>query len=227
MKQASYYITQAMRLFQILDAQENPSPTDIANNVPVLSDMLRSDYQDACASFNIRRFYAQLPPGAVGQVYTFNIGIADPSYVVQQDVVGVRMFWMNDLNLTINREVREAPSEDVVVMTYPSVISRFHQERQSDGSVLITAGPPPRASARAYIEAGFRIPALTNTDGSEMVMVPAEAGHATVLALGRRICTSYGVNLQQLGLIAVDAERVHNQWTDQARGRQWMQIVRR
>ena len=224
MTTATEIVTNAMRLFGILDAAESPTAQDIANNVGVLNNLLRNEQADGACQYLIRRVTAPLPAGVNGQVYSFSIGTADASYAVQQDAVAVRSIWINDINLTVNRETRMAPIADCVRTTYPGIITKWHQERQSDGSVLVTAWQPPRAVYNALIEYGARMPAIP--DGSAAVDLPPEGIHDATLLLGRRICTSYGRSLEAIGLIAKDAEAVNARWRDWARGQQWLRLVR-
>lgn len=224
MDTAETIITKTLRLFGIIDQTEDPQPADITNNVAILNDLLRSEQADGACQFLIRRVYAQLPAGVMGSVYSFSIGTADAAYLVQQDAVAVRAIYMNDINLTVNRETREAPIADVVRTTYPGIVTKWHQERQSDDSVLVTAWQPPRTVARALIEYGARLPAITT--GASPVALPAEGVHDAVLLLGRRIFGSYGKNPQDIAVELTDAEAVNKRWRDWARGQQWLRFVR-
>src|SRR5579872_6622894 len=141
---AAYVITQALRLFGIIDQTESPTATDVANNVLTLNDMLRADHADGACQYTIQRIYATLPQGVFGVPYTFSIGTAQSSYLVQQDAVAVREIWMNDINLTVNRTTRQSPSTDVVRTLNLGIITKWHQERQADNSVLVTAWQAPR-----------------------------------------------------------------------------------
>lgn len=226
MATAAQIITNALRLFGIIDQTETAQPTDIANNVVVLNDLLRAEMADGAVQFLMKRTTAQLPQGVNGQIYSFSIGTADLSYLVQVDAVAVKAIWMNDINLTVNRETRMAPIADVVRTTYPGIITKWHQERQSDGSVLVTAWQAPRAPAQALIEYGGRLPAITAADGSDVVALPPEGIHDATLLLGRRVCSSYGRSMEAVGIIAQDAERVNMRWRDWARGQQWLRMVR-
>jgi hypothetical protein len=226
MTTAAQIITNALRLFGIIDQTEAAQPADIANNVVILNDLLRAEQSDGACQFLIKRIYVQLAPGAPQQVYSFSIGTAQPSYVAQVDAVAVRAIWLNDINLTVNRETRMAPIADVVRTTYPGIITKWHQERQIDGSVLVTAWQPPRASVKALIEYGGRLPLISAADGSDVVALPPEGIHDASLLLGRRIMGSYGRVLSQTDPIVVDAERVNARWRDWARGQQWLRFVR-
>jgi hypothetical protein len=224
MTTATQLITSTLRLFGIIDQTEPAQPADITNNIVTLNDMLRNEQADGACQYLIRRLTAQLPPGVNGQIYSFSIGTADPAYLVQQDAVAVRSIWMNDINLTVNRETRMGPIVDVVRTTYPGIITKWHQERQSDGSVLITAWQPPRASSKSLIEYGARLPAITT--GDDLVALPPEGIHDASLLLGRRIFSSYGKSPNDIVVILQDAERVNKQWRDWARGQQWLRMVR-
>lgn len=223
---AAYIITNALRLFGIIDQTESAQPWDLTNNVPILNDLLRADQADGACQFLIKRTIVQLPPGVNQQVYSFSVGTASASYAVQADAVAVRAIWMNDINLTVNRETRMAPIADCVRTTYPGIITKWHQERQADGSVLITAYQPPRASAKALIEYGARLAAITALDGSDIVGLPPEGIHDATLLLGRRIMGSYGRVLSPTDPIIIDAEAVHKSWKDYAHGQQWLRFVR-
>lgn len=223
---ASYIITQALHLFGIIDQTEGPDATDIANNVIVLNDLLRNEQADGACQYFIGRVTAQLPAGTLGNIYSFSIGTGSTSYLVQKDVVAVRAIYINDINPNLNRETRMAPMADVVRTTYPGIITKWHQERQSDGSVLVSAWQPPRTSAQALIEYGGRMPALTNALGTDIVSLPPEGVHDAVLMLGRRVMGSYGRVLSPTDPIIMDAERVNDRWRDWARGQQWLRMVR-
>lgn len=223
MTTAADIITKALHLFGILDQTESPSTTDMANNVAVLNDLLRAEQADGACQFLIRRTSVLLPAGVSQQVYSFVVG---PSGTVQVDAVAVRSLWMNDIGLTVNRETRMAPIADVVRTTQPGIITKWHQERQSDGSVLVTAWQPPRAPAIALIEYGGRLALISAADGSDTVALPPEGIHDATLLLGRRIMGSYGRVLGPTDPIIIDAERVNARWRDWARGQQWLRFVR-
>lgn len=224
MTTAAEIIEGAMHLFGILDAEENPTPTDIANNAVVLNDLLRAENADGATQYLIRMVTAVLPPGVSQQIYTFSVGTANASYLVQRDAVAVRQIWMNDFNLTVNRETRMAPKADVVRTTQPGIINKWHQERQTDGSVLVTAWQPPRAAATALIEYGGRVAPITG--GASVVDLPPEGIQDAKLLLGRRIYKSYGAAILPTDSILADAERVNKSWRDYARGQQWLRLVR-
>lgn len=226
MTTAAEIITETMHLFGICDQTEDPTPTDIANNVSVLNNLLRNDMADGACQYIIKMVPATLPPGVTGSVYSFSIGNTSSSYLVQQDAVAVRQIWMNDISLTVNRETRMAPKADVVRTTYPGIVTKWHQERQSDGSILVTAWQPPRAAAAALIEYGGRLPLISAPDGSDVVALPPEGIHDTTLLLGRRIYKSYGMVAQPTDVIFQDAEAVHTRWKNWSRGQQWLRLMR-
>lgn len=226
MATAADIITKALHLFGIIDQTEQPTATDLANNVAVLNDLLRAEQSDGACQYLIKRISVQLPPGVNQQIYSFVVGNGNNSYAVQVDAVAVRAIWMNDIGMTVNRETRTAPIADVVRTTYPGIITKWHQERQSDGSVLITAWQPPRAVSTALIEYGGRLALISAADGSDVVALPPEGIHDATLLLGRRIMGSYGRVLSPTDPIIVDAERVNARWRDWARGQQWLRFVR-
>lgn len=226
MTTAADVIAKAMHLFGILDQTESPSTIDLANNVLVLNDLLRSDHADGACQYLIKRASVVLPAGISQQIYSFSIGTANAGYLLQQDAVAVRAIWMNDLNLTVNRETRMAPISDVIRTLQPGIVTKWHQERQVDGSVLVTAWQPPRSNANCLIEYGGRFPALAAADGSDTVALPPEGVHDATLLLGRRIYKSYGVVAQPTDVIFSDAERVHMNWKNWALGQQWLRFVR-
>lgn len=221
---AADIITEALHLFGIVDQTETPTATDIANNVTILNDLLRAEQADGACQYLIKRIKTTLPLGTNGSVYSFVVGNGSPSYLVQVDAVAVRSIWMNDINLTVNRETRMAPISDVVRTTYPGIVTKWHQERQTDGSVLVTAWQPPRAPANALIEYGGRLALISA--GTDIVALPPEGIHDATLLLGRRIMGSYGRMLSQTDPIIIDAERVNARWRDYARGQQWLRFVR-
>jgi hypothetical protein len=223
---AAQIITEALHLFGIVDQTEAPTATDIANNVTILNDLLRAEQADGACQYLIKRITVTLPPGTNGQVYSFVVGSGNIAYLVQVDAVAVRSIWMNDINLTVNRETRMAPISDVVRTTYPGIVTKWHQERQTDGSVLVTAWQPPRAPANALIEYGGRLALISNPTGSDIVALPPEGIHDATLLLGRRIMGSYGRVLSQTDPIIIDAQAVNARWRDYARGQQWLRLVR-
>lgn len=226
MTTAAQVITNALRLFGIIDQTEDAQPADIANNVIVLNDLLRAENADGACQYLIKRQAVQLPQGTNGQLYSFSIGTADAAYLMQVDAVAVRAIWMNDLNPIVNRETRMAPIADVVRTTYLGIVTKWHQERQADGSVLVTAWQPPRAAAQALIEYGGRLAPIIAVDGSDTVALPPEGIHDATLLLGRRVYKSYGIVPRPTDVIFADAERVNARWRDWARGQQWLRTVR-
>lgn len=223
---AASIITKAMHLFGILDATENPTTIDLANNVVVLNDLLRAEQSDGACQYLIKRVNVTLPPGVSQQVYSFSVGTALPAYAVQVDAVAIRSIWMNDTSATVNRDTRMVSIGDVLRTTYPGIITKWHQERQADGSVLVTAFQPPRAASKGIIEYGGRVPLIAAADGSDVVTLPPEGIHDATLLLGVTICASYGKSLQSIPELAARAQRVNDRWRDWARGQQWLQFVR-
>lgn len=223
---AAYVITQALYRFGIIDTAETPTAADLAKCVPILSDLLRNEQADGAAQYLIKRVVAQLPAGVSGDIYSFVIGTANAAYLVQQDAVAVRAIWVNDINITVNRETRMAPIADVVRTTNPGIITKWHQERQLDNSILVTAWQPPRTSAPALIEYGGRVPLLSNPAGTDIVPLPSEGINDAVLLLGRSIMDGYGKVLAPNTPIVMDAERANKRWRDWARGQQWVRTVR-
>lgn len=223
MDTAKTVITKALRLFSIVDQMEDPTDTDIANGVAILNDLLRSEQVDAACQYTIKTAVVPLPAGVSGQVYTFTIGVGS-SFTLNADAVAMRQMWIKDVGLTVNRETRPAPKSDLVRTTFPSMITRWHQERQIDGSVLVTAGQPPRVAVSALIEYGARIAALTAADGSDVVQLPPEGIADAVLLFGRRVCGSYGKTPDPI--IAGEAAAIDARWKGWARGQQWLRYVR-
>lgn len=226
MTTAAQIITSALHLFGITDQTEAPTAADISNNVTILNDLLRAEQADGACQYLIKRLTFTMPPGTNGQIYTFVVGNGSPGYLIQVDAVAVRALWMNDIGLTVNRETRMAPIADCVRTTYPGIVTKWHQERQTDGSVLITAWQPPRAPSNALIEYGGRLALISAADGSDVVALPPEGIHDATLLLGRRIMGSYGRTLSQTDPIVMDAERVNARWRDYARGQMWLRFVR-
>lgn len=226
MTTAANVITKAMRLFGIIDQFDTPTPTDLANGVDMLNDVLRSEHADGAAQYFIGRVTAALPAGASGNIYSFSIGTAQAGYLVQKDIVGVRAIWIGDAGPTVNRETRQAPMADIVRTLNAGRITKWHQERQSDGSVLVSAWQPPAFSVNAIIEYGGRAPLLTQANGGDAISIPPEGIHDISLLLGRRICTSYGRSLDAVALAVKEAETVDMKWKNWARGQQWMRLVR-
>jgi len=226
MTTAAEVITKTLRLFGIIDQTESPTPTDIANNVGFLNDLLRSEQADGACQYLIRRTSVQLPAGVNQQVYSFVVGTASTSYAVQVDAVAIRAIWMNDQSLTVNRETRVAPISDVVRTTNPGIITKWHPERQADGSILVTAWQPPNRTVPALIEYGARVPLISAADGSDDVTLPPEGIHDATLLLGRKIYASYGKGADGIAVQLADAEAANKKWKDYARGQQWLRFVR-
>ena len=226
MTTAAELITGTLHLFGIIDQTEPPTPTDIANNVKVLNHLLRAEQADGAAQYLLRTEAFTLPAGVNGQPYSFTIGTASASYDIQRDAVAIKSLWMNDLNVTVNRETRQAPKTDVVRTTNVGIINKWHQERQSDGSLLISAWQPPNRAVPCLIQYGGRIPELTATDGSDTVTLPPEGIHDATLLLGRRIYASYGKSANDIVVVLQDAERVNEAWRQWARGQMWMRFLR-
>lgn len=226
MTTAAEIITNALRLFGIIDQTESAQPADIANNVIILNSILRAEMADGACQYTIRRVNVTLPQGVPNQPYSFSIGVASAAYLVQVDAVAMRSLWMNDINLTINRETRQASMTDILRTMSPGIITKWHQERQADGSVLVSAFQPPRAQANALIEYGGRLAPITAADGSDVVALPPEGILDAELLLGRKIFGSYGRSPEAVGIVAQDAQAVNLRWRDWARGQQWLRFLR-
>jgi hypothetical protein len=226
MTTAATVIENAMHLYGILDQTEHPTIDDVANNVIILNEMLRSEHVGGASQYLMNRIIATVPAGTQGSIYTFVVGTAKTEYQVQVDAVAVKAIWCNDIGPSVNRETRQAPIADVVRTTYPGIITKWHQERQVDGSIRVTAWQPPRSATTCLIEYGGRIDALTNPDGSDTVSMPPEGIHDVTLLLGRRIFGTYGRNPQAITTILEDALATDRRWRDWAKGQQWLRFVR-
>lgn len=226
MTTAAEIITEGLRLFGIIDQTEDAQPADIANGVKTLTNILCNENADGACQYLIKRVNVTLPAGVSMQVYSFRIGTQQAAYEVQYDAVAVRDLWMNDQSPSVNRTTRIAPISDVVRTTQLGIITKWHQERQSDGSILVTAWQPPRTAPPCLIEYGARLPAFTKTDGSDVVGLPPEGVQDAALLFGRRVYKSYGVVMQPTDIILQDAERVNTNWRNWARGQQWLQFRR-
>lgn len=226
MTTAAELISRALHLFGLLDQTEDPQPIDIANNVGVLNDLLRSEMADGAAQFLMQRVAAQVPAGQAGQIYSFSIGTANPSYLVQNDAVGVKSIYVNDIPNN-NRETREAPTADVVRNMTVGRIMKWHQERQSDGSILVTAWQAPAVSVPVLIEFGGRLPLISAADGSDVIALPPEGIHDVTLLLGLTVSGSYGRPTDKIDPVLLSrAETVDKRWRAWARGQQWLRLVR-
>jgi len=226
MTTAASVIENAMHLYGILDQTEHADPVDIANNVIVLNDMLRSEHVDGASQYLMNRALAMVPAGSQGTIYSFVVGTAKTAYPVQLDAVAIKAIWCNDISPLVNRETRQAPIADCVRTTYPGIITKWHQERQVDGSIRITAWQPPRSATKCLIEYGGRINPITAADGSDEVNLPPEGIHDVTLMLGRRVMGTYGRNPQAVAAILADSEATDRRWRDWSKGQQWLRFVR-
>jgi hypothetical protein len=224
MTTAATIIENALHLYGILDQTEHATIVDIANNVVVLNEMLRSEHTDGATQYLMNRAAAVVPPGTQGSVYSFVIGTAKSTYPVQIDAVAIKTIWCNDISPTVNRETRQAPIADCVRTTYPGIITKWHQERQIDGSVRVTAWQPPRSATSCLIEYGGRIKPITA--GTDVVELPPEGIHDITLMLGRRIHGTYGRNPQAVAAILADSETIDKRWRDWSKGQQWLRFMR-
>jgi hypothetical protein len=223
MTTAATVIKNALHLYGITDQTEDPTAVDIANNVIVLNDMLRSEHVDGAAQYLMNRVSATVPAGTTGQVSSFEIGTGK---LVDVDAVAVKSIWCNDISPTVNRETRQAPITDVVRTTFPGIITKWHQERQIDGSVRITVWQPPNNATAVLIEYGGRVGAITASDGSDVVGLPPEGIHDITLLLGRRIFGSYGRAQAAVAQILADGEAIDRRWRDWSKGQQWLRFLR-
>lgn len=221
MTTARELITNAMHLYGILDAAESPTASDLAANVPILNSLLRSEYMDGAVQFLMRLETVYLPPGVVGTPYSFVIG---PGRDVPVDAVAMKSLWLNDVNSNVNRETREAPMADVVRTTNPGIITKWHQRRQIDGSIIVNAWQPPNRIVKGLIEYGGRVAPITTPDSD--VSLPPEGVHDAELLFGMTICSSYGRAFESLGPLAVRAQAVDARWRAWGRGQMWLRFVR-
>jgi hypothetical protein len=219
---AATVITKGLRLFGIIDQTEPATATDIANGVAILNDLLRSEQADgACQYLMGMVTTSPLPAGVAGSVYTFTVGTGK---TVNVDAVAIKNIWAKDVSATVNRETRMAPKVDVVRSTMPSMITRWHPERQIDGSIIVYAGMPPRTAVSLLIEYGGRVPLLSKADGSDAIPMPPEGVHDAALLFGLTVHGSYGRTPDPVTLAR--AQAVDAKWKNFARGQQWLRILR-
>jgi hypothetical protein len=225
MTTAATVIASALRLYGILDQTEDPSPSDIANTVPILNDLLRSEHVDGAAQYLLKLANATVPAGSSGSISAFSIGTAT-GYLVKVDAVAVKSIWVQDIGPTVNRETVAASMSDIVRTTNLGRITKWNQKRQVDGSVLVSVWQPPAVPTPLLIEYGGRVAPITATDGSDVVGLPPEGIHDVTLLLGRRIFGAYGRRASDVATILADSERTHMRWQDWAKGQQWLRMVR-
>src|SRR5579859_572681 len=182
-------ITSALHLYGIVDQTESPTPVDLANNAAVLNDLLRAEHVDGAAQYLMKRVTAIVPAGVNGQISSFVIGTSNPNYLVQVDAVAVKSIWCAQ-GSNVNRETRMSPIADVVRTTQLGIITKWHQERQTDGSILVTVWQPPSVATTVLIEYGGRLPLISAS--TDAVALPPEGLHDAALLLGRRVFGSYG-----------------------------------
>ncbi|KRQ03286.1 hypothetical protein [Bradyrhizobium manausense] len=223
---AASIVTTALRLYGVLDQTEQPGPADIANNVAILNDLLRNEHMHGAAQYLMRRITATVPAGVQGSIYSFSIGTASSSYLVQSDIVGIKDIWCNDVSPTVNRETQQAPIADVVRTTFLGLPTKWHQERQVDGSVTVTLWQPPRKATAILLDVGGRISPLTATDGSDIVALPPEGAHDAALLLGMTVMSSYGRNPASVSAVLARAQQVDKRWREWCLGAQWLRFVR-
>ncbi len=223
MTTAAEVIKDAMHLFGITDQTEDPTTVDIANNVKILNQMLRSDHVDGAAQYLMNRVAANIPAGVSGSISSFEVGTGK---LVDVDAVAIKSLWCSDISPTVNRETRQAPITDVVRTTFPGIITKWHQERQIDGSIRVTVWQPPNNVTPILLEYGGRISAITASDGSDTVGLPPEGIHDVTLLLGRRIMGTYGRNPQAVAVQLADSETIDKRWRDWSKGQQWLRFVR-
>ena len=225
MTTAAEVITNAMRLYGIIDQTEPPSPVDLANNAVILNNLLRSDHVDGAAQYLMKRVTASMPSGTNGKISSFTIGVADASYLVQVDAVAVKTIWAGDVGVNVWRETKgPVPTVDVVRTTNLGIITKWKTERQIDGSVLVTVWQPPRQTTPLLIELGGRIAPIVSS--ASIVGLPPEGIHDAELLLGRRIHASYGRSAQAVAVVLADSEKVDMRWKDWAKGQQWLRMLR-
>jgi hypothetical protein len=225
MTTAATVIASALRLYGILDQTEDPSPSDIANTVPILNDLLRSEHVDGAAQYLLKLVNATVPAGSSGSISSFSIGTTT-GYLVKVDAVAVKSIWVQDIGPTVNRETVAASMSDIVRTTNLGRITKWNQKRQVDGSVLVSVWQPPAVPTPLLIEYGGRVAPITATDGSDTVGLPPEGIHDVTLLLGRRIFGAYGRRASDVATILADSERTHMRWQDWAKGQQWLRMVR-
>jgi hypothetical protein len=225
MATAADVITEAMRLFGIIDAMESPAAVDLANNSVILNSILRADHVDGAAQYLMKTVQVTMPPGANGHISSFSIGVAEGSYLVQIDAVALKSMWAGDVGTNVWRETRgPVPTVDVVRTTNLGIITKWRTQRQIDGSVLVTVWQPPRIATPLLLEYGGRVPKINAS--TDTVGLPPEGLHDAALLLGRRIFSSYGRSAQAVAAVLADSERVHARWTDWAKGQQWLRMLR-
>jgi hypothetical protein len=175
MTTAKTVITSALRLYGIVDQTEDPSDNDIANTVPILNDLLRSEHVDGAAQYLLKLVSATVPAGSSGSISSFSIGTPNAGYLVKVDAVAVKSIWVQDIGPTVNRETTTAPMSDIVRTTNLGRITKWNQKRQVDGSVLVSVWQPPAVATPLLIEYGGRVAPITAADGSDTSGCPRRA----------------------------------------------------
>jgi len=221
MATAQDVITQSLRLYGIIDQTEDPEIPDITNNITVLNELLQYSHCDGACQYTMRRAEATIPRGTAGKTSFFVVG---PGELFDVDAVAIRSLWVRDIGPTINREVRIAPMVDIMRTTQTGMITRWHQERQANGSIKVSVWQPPARAVQAIIDYGARLPVILMPN--DEIELPPEGIHDLVMLLGRRICSSYGRNLDAVKAVLTDSEAVHNRWAAWSRGQQWLRQLR-
>jgi hypothetical protein len=213
-------VTASLKLFGIIDVSETPTTNEMADGILALNKLLRSEHQDGASQYLISRVNFTLRMGQ----QSFTVGTAKQTYDVQVDACDVRRIDAMDMGQYIRRAVNFAPMYDVTRTTYPGLVTKAHQERQADNSILVTVWQVPRADTPLLIELGGRIPAVTKQ--SDVLPLPDDAVDAVEHLLGKRLMGGYGRNPQAVAVQLQRADLLEQQWLSYARGRQWIRLQR-
>ena len=217
---AGVTVTNAYRLLNAIDFVETPTAAEMAFGIDILNKLLRSEHQDGASKYLIKTLTYTIPAGR----QSFTIG-ADAKYDVNIDACVLRRLDMADFgNGLVRRETRPAPKVDVRRTLQPGIVTKWCQEQQVDGSLLIWIWQIPRVASRCELEIGGRVPAMSA--GTDVLPLPPEGSAATELLLAKRLRGTTGRPIEAVQDVLQQASQIEIEWKSFARGLQTVRMVR-
>ena len=213
-------VTNAYRLLNAIDFVETPTSAEMTFGIDILNKLLRSEHQDGASKYIIQTLSYTIPAGR----QSFPIG-ANGKSDVNVDACVLRRIDMADFgNGLVRRETRAAPKVDVRRTLQPGIVTKWNQEPQADGSILVWIWQIPRVAAACELEIGGRIPTMSNS--VDLLPLPPEGVAAVELLLAKRLRGQTGRPIAAVQDIMDQAAQIEVEWKSFARGLQFVRMVR-
>lgn len=217
---AGYVVTNALRRLTILDAEEQPTATQLSQGTQVLSDLVRLEFIDATCGYQTK--YTNFTARAGQPIITIG---GDSSYDIPFDAKRINTIY-NGSGGNTKFELKRAPESQVYTVAVTSTLAvRFFPLEQIDGAINCKLWPTPAQDQPLFFSLGIRPAIMVNpTDPLEM---PPDVAVPLADLLAVRLRPFYGIALADIQDVVTGAAALARKWEAASRTNDFVRLRRR